>query len=228
MYIAPGEIVALVGENGSGKTTLAKLVAGLYDPQDGTVSWDGVDLSTLPDAARHGHVALVFQDFLRLHYGADENINVGDWRRDDPERMRWAALSTDASEFIEALPHGFSTRLGREFDEGAELSVGQWQRLALARTLYSSSPLVIFDEPTAALDPRAEVAFFQQFRSMVEGRTALVISHRMISARLADRVYVMEHGRVLEHGTDEELLARGGRYAEMVEAQRLDRSRRGE
>lgn len=220
--VAPGEIVALVGENGSGKTTLAKLVAGLYDPQVGTVSWGGIDLTTLNDLARHGHAALVFQDFLRLHYGADENITIGDWRRNDPERIRWAALSTDASEFIEALPQGFATRLGREFEEGAELSVGQWQRLALARTLYSSSPLVIFDEPTAALDPKAEVAFFHQFRSMVEGRTALVISHRMISARMADRVYVMEHGRVIEHGAHADLVRAGGRYAEMVAAQAAD------
>jgi ATP-binding cassette subfamily B protein len=223
--VAPGEIVALVGENGSGKTTLAKLIAGLYDPQEGSVSWGGLDLSTLPDSARHGHVALVFQDFLRLHYGADENIGVGDWRRDDAERIRWAALSTDATEFIEALPQGFATRLGREFEDGAELSVGQWQRLALARTLYSSSPLVVFDEPTAALDPRAEVAFFRQFRSMVEGRTAVVISHRMISARMADRIYVMEHGEVIEQGTHAELLAAGHRYAEMVRAQALDDDR---
>ena len=161
----------------------------------------------------------MFQDFLRLHYAASENIVIGDWRREDPDRMRWAALSTDASEFIEALAQGFDTRLGREFEEGAELSVGQWQRLVLARTLYSSSPLVIFDEPTAALDPRAEVAFFAQFRAMVEGRTALVISHRMISARMADRVYVMEHGEVIERGTHRQLMASRGRYAEMVAAQ---------
>jgi ATP-binding cassette subfamily B protein len=219
LKIEPGEIVALVGENGSGKTTLAKLVAGLYDPQEGAVSWGGVDLATLPESARHGHVALVFQDFLRLHYGADENINVGDWRREDPERIRWAALATEAAEFIEALPQGYRTRLGREFEEGAEISVGQWQRLALARTLYSGSPLVIFDEPSAALDPMAEVTFFRRFRSMIDGRTALVISHRMISARMADRVYVMEHGRVIEQGTHAELIGCAGRYSEMVAAQ---------
>ena len=123
--------------------------------------------------------------------------------------------------FRRRVTRRFATRLGREFEEGNELSVGQWQRLALARTLYSSAPLVVFDEPTAALDPRAEAAFFAQFRSMVEGRTAVVISHRMISARMADRVYVLEHGSVVEHGTHGELLASGGRYAEMVMAQGL-------
>jgi ATP-binding cassette subfamily B protein len=225
MEVAPGEIVALVGENGSGKTTLAKLLAGLYDPDAGAVRWDDLELATVPEAARRGHVALVFQDFLRLHYGADENITVGDWRREDPARMRWAALSTGATEFVEALPQGFGTRLGREFEEGAELSVGQWQRLALARTLYSSSPLVIFDEPTAALDPRAEVAFFAQFRAMVQGRTTILISHRMISARMADRVYVMERGQMIEHGTHRELLMLEGRYAEMVLAQATEPTR---
>jgi ATP-binding cassette subfamily B protein len=220
--IEPGEIVALVGENGSGKTTLAKLVAGLYDPSAGSVCWDGVDLAGVPPYARRGRVALVFQDFLRLHYSATENIAVGDWRRDDPGRVRWAAGEADVDGFVRALPQGYDTRLGREFEEGTELSVGQWQRLALARTLYSSCPLVVFDEPTAALDPRAEVAFFATFRSMVQGRTALVISHRMISARMADRVYVLEHGRVIEHGTHIDLVAAGGRYAEMVAAQELD------
>ena len=219
--VAPGEIVALVGENGSGKTTLAKLVAGLYDPDAGAVWWGDLELATLPDTSRRGHVALVFQDFLRLHYAAADNITIGEWARADPDRVEWAALAAGATDFVEELPGGFATRLGREFEEGNELSVGQWQRLALARTLYSTAPLVVFDEPTAALDPRAEAAFFAQFRSMVEGRTAVVISHRMISARMADRVYVLEHGSVVEHGTHGELLASGGRYAEMVMAQGL-------
>ena len=226
--LAPAEIVALVGDNGSGKTTLAKLLAGLYDPQEGAVWWGDRLLSTLPEVERRGHVALVFQDFLRLHYSVEENISIGDWQHPSPERLRWAALSADAQGFIDALPQGYATRLGREFEEGAELSVGQWQRLVLARTIYSAAPLVIFDEPTAALDPRAEVAFFEQFRSMVAGRTALVISHRMISARMADRVYVLDHGRVVEHGTHQDLLDAGGRYAEMVAAQAGDPSdRRG-
>jgi ABC-type multidrug transport system fused ATPase/permease subunit len=139
--------------------------------------------------------------------------------------VRWAALRADASDFIDALPQGFATRLGREFDEGSELSVGQWQRLALARTIYSTSPLVIFDEPTAALDPLAERAFFTQFRSMVEGRTTIVISHRMISARVADDVYVLERGRVIEHGRHPDLVRAGGRYAEMVLAQAAEDAR---
>jgi len=222
IHVAPGEIVALVGENGSGKTTLAKLVAGLYEPDAGSVSWGDLDLATVPDGARRGHVAIVYQDFLRLHYTATDNIGIGDWRRDDGERIRWAALRSDAAGFLDGLPRGFDTRLGREFEHSSELSVGQWQRLALARSLYSSVPLLVFDEPTAALDPRAEAAFFAQFRAMVEGRTALVISHRMISARSADRIYVLDGGQVIEHGTHRELLAAGGRYAEMVAAQASD------
>jgi ATP-binding cassette subfamily B protein len=220
--IEPGEVVALVGENGSGKTTLAKLVAGLYDPDDGAVWWSDLELVTVPEAARRGHVALVFQDFLRLHYSVADNITLGDVRADDPARLQWAALRADAVQFVDALPFGFATRLGREFEDGSELSVGQWQRLALARSLYGVAPLLVFDEPTAALDPRAEAAFFSQFRSMVEGRTALVISHRMISARTADRVYVLEHGRVIEHGTHRDLVRAGGRYGEMVAAQAGD------
>jgi ATP-binding cassette subfamily B protein len=223
----PGRVVALVGENGSGKTTLAKLLTGLYDPNEGAVWWGDLSVATLPEPERRGHVALVFQDFLRLHYGAAENISIGDWRREEPERVRWAALRADAADFIEALPQGFDTRLGREFDEGSELSVGQWQRLALARTVYSSAPLVIFDEPTAALDPLAERAFFTQFRSMVEGRTTIVISHRMISARVADDVYVLDHGRVIEHGRHVDLVRAGGRYTEMVFAQAAEDAREG-
>jgi ATP-binding cassette subfamily B protein len=225
LEVAPGRVVALVGENGSGKTTLAKLLTGLYDPDEGAVWWGDTRVATLSEAERRGHVALVFQDFLRLHYGADDNISIGEWRRSEPDRVRWAALRADAEEFIEALPQGFATRLGREFDEGSELSVGQWQRLALARTIYSTVPLVVFDEPTAALDPLAERAFFTQFRSMVEGRTTILISHRMISARMADDVYVLEHGRVIEHGRHFDLVRAGGRYAEMVLAQAAEDAR---
>jgi ATP-binding cassette subfamily B protein len=217
--VEPGEIVAFVGENGSGKTTLAKLLAGLYEPTSGCVTWGGIDVHSFPEPARRGHVALVFQDFLRLHYSIEENITLGDVRLHDAKRAMWAARRSGADVFLPNLERGITTRLGREFEDGVELSTGQWQRLALARTLYGSSPLVIFDEPTAALDPRNEARFFDQFRSMVEGRTAVVISHRMVSARIADSVYVIHHGRVAECGTHEQLMAKDGLYTAMVRAQ---------
>ncbi|MGH1561889.1 ABC transporter ATP-binding protein [Mumia sp. DW29H23] len=218
--IAPGEVVALVGENGSGKTTLAKLVAALYEPADGTVWWDDVDARTLrPDRLRR-QIAVIFQDFVKYAFSAEDNIALG--RADDPvdpEAVREAARTSGAEQFLAALPEGFQTPLNRIFAGGHDLSGGQWQRVALARAFYRDAALIVLDEPTSALDPRAEHELFVSLRAVLAGRSALFISHRFSTVRQADRIYVLEDGRVIEHGSHDELMALGGHYAELFRLQ---------
>jgi ATP-binding cassette subfamily B protein len=208
-----GEIVALVGENGSGKTTVAKLAAGLYEPASGRVVWDG----GAPDRAS---VAWVFQDFARFHFRAHTAVALG--RPEAPgdrEAVERAAALAGAHELLASLPEGYETPLGAAFAGGADLSPGQWQRLALARAVFRDAPVVILDEPTAALDPRAEHELLGRLRSLFAGRAVLLISHRLSCARVADRICVMEGGAVVEEGTHAELLAQGGRYAELFAVQ---------
>ncbi len=177
--VAAGEVVALVGENGSGKTTLAKLLAGLYHPDSGTITWDGVDVSTVDPNELRRSIAVIFQDFERFHLTAGENIGIGRVSAvDDTASIRAAAAQAGADRFIEALKKGYATMLGPEFTGGTDLSVGQWQRMALARAFFRSAPFVILDEPTAALDPRAEQELFDRIRSLLAERTVLIISHR--------------------------------------------------
>jgi ATP-binding cassette subfamily B protein len=218
--IRAGEVVALVGENGSGKTTLAKLLAGLYRPTEGRVCWDGVDLGTLDPAGVRRQVAVVFQDFERYALTAYENVAFGDVTRlGDAPGVRTAAERADADAVVARLPQGWQTPLGRVFDEGADLSVGQWQRIALARAFFRDAPLVILDEPSAALDARAEHALFTRIRELYAGRTVVLISHRFSTVRTADRILVLHRGRVLESGTHDELMRLGGRYAELFTLQ---------
>jgi ATP-binding cassette, subfamily B, bacterial len=220
LEIRAGEVVALVGENGSGKTTLAKLLCHLYTPTGGRILWDGVDTAGCdPLAVRRG-MAVIFQDFVQYHSSARDNIALGGYEwADDVDRIVAAAREAGADTFLAALPEAYETLLGREFDGGHELSVGQWQRVALSRAFFRGAPFVILDEPTAALDPRAEHDLFARIRSMARGRTVLLISHRFSSVRSADRIFVLDHGKLVEHGTHPELVAQGGQYAELFSLQ---------
>jgi ATP-binding cassette, subfamily B, bacterial len=220
MEIGAGEIIALVGENGSGKTTLAKLLCRLYLPHAGRVLWDEADTATAdPDELRRS-VAVIFQDFLHYSLPAAENVGMGRHQRiGDIAAIRGAAVHAGADEFLAKLPDGYETVLGPEFEGGKELSVGQWQRVALARVFFRDAPFIILDEPTAALDARAEHELFESIRTLCRGRSVLLISHRFSSVRSADRIYVLDGGRVVESGSHGELMDLGGRYAELFTLQ---------
>ncbi|WP_026402822.1 ABC transporter ATP-binding protein [Actinomadura rifamycini] len=225
-----GEIVALVGENGSGKTTLAKILAGLYTPQEGAVHWDDVRAADLHPEVLRRAIAVVAQDHTHWPMTAAENVTMGDDLAAPGvrEAVGRATAASGAADVVAALPHGLDTLLDKRFADGHELSGGQWQRLAAARGFYRDAPLLICDEPTAALDARAEHHLFEQMRehAVRHDRTVLLITHRLASVRHADRIYVLTGGRVTEQGTHRELMAEGGLYAELyglqASAYRLD------
>ncbi|MCB0910701.1 MAG: ABC transporter ATP-binding protein [Propionibacteriaceae bacterium] len=220
VQLGRGEIVALVGENGSGKTTLAKLMAGLYQPRAGRILWDGQDTANFRPSTLRERCTVVFQDFVRYALSGTENIALGRAADEpDPERVRAAARAAGAERMLAGLPQGFDTILSRLFTGGVDLSGGQWQRVALARSFYRDAPLVILDEPSAALDPRAENELFTTLRDALHGRAALFISHRFSTVRGADRIYVLHNGQVVEHGTHTELMRIGGRYSELYRLQ---------
>jgi ATP-binding cassette subfamily B protein len=215
-----GEVVALVGENGSGKTTLAKVLSGLYVPQQGHIYWDDTDVLTTDQRMLRERIAVVFQDYAHWAFSAADNIGLGRHeRRHDLRAVRDAAVRAGADEHLSALPAGYDTVLSRRYPGGRDLSGGQWQRVALARALFRDAPLLILDEPTAALDPLAEARFFASLRKLMEGRTVLFISHRFSSVRLADRICVVDAGRIVEQGTHDDLMAHDGRYANMFRSQ---------
>ncbi|MDQ6744655.1 MAG: ABC transporter ATP-binding protein/permease [Actinomycetota bacterium] len=220
MRVDPGEVVALVGRNGSGKTTLAKLAAGLYLPQSGSVRWDGVDTADCDRAQLVARAAIVFQDFMRYALPAYDNIAMGRSERfDDGLAVRAAARRAGSERDIARLPHGYDTLLGPQFDGGVDLSLGQWQRIALARLFFRDAPFVILDEPTAALDAQAEEELFAGIRELLAGRSVVLISHRFSTVRQADRIYVLQDGSITELGTHDELLAGDGPYAKLFNLQ---------
>jgi ATP-binding cassette subfamily B protein len=220
MHIDAGEVVALVGENGSGKTTLAKVLSGLYRPDRGEVRWDGTDITTLDPDWLHDRVTVVFQDFARFMLTAKENIGLGRVERiEDIDAIVEAAVRSGADRFIREWEAAYDTVLGPVFIGGKDISIGQWQRIALARAFFRDAPLVILDEPTAALDARAEHDLFQRMRELFRDRSVLLISHRFSSVRSADRIYVLHEGEIVEDGTHDELMRLGGRYAELFALQ---------
>ncbi|MBM0232909.1 ABC transporter ATP-binding protein [Micromonospora sp. STR1_7] len=221
LTIRRGEVVALVGENGSGKTTLAKLIAGLYQPTGGVIRWDGVDAAELDPRALGAQVAVMTQEWWKFPFTAGQNIRVGRHDR-PPDRpgpsVQEAAGAAAAHDMIVGLPHGYDTLLDREFKDGHELSGGQWQRLVAARGLYRDAALLICDEPSAALDARAEHALFQHLRRHPD-RAVVLITHRLANVRHADRIFVLDQGRLIQQGSHDELMAAGGLYRELFELQ---------
>ena len=215
-----GEVLALVGENGAGKTTLVKLLARLYDPDEGRILLDGHDLKEYDLAELRANIGVIFQDFVRYHMTAAENIAVGriEARHDRP-RIEHAARQSLADEVIARLPMGYDQVIGKRFRKGVDLSGGEWQKVAIARAYMRDAELLILDEPTASLDARSEFEVFTRFKELSEGKTAVLISHRFSSVRMADRILVLADGTVEASGTHEELLAQHGRYAELFELQ---------
>ena len=216
----PRERVALIGENGQGKTTIVKLLTRLYDPVEGQVLLDGIDLREYDLESLYREIGVIFQDFMRYEMTARENIAVG--RIEDLNNLdllREAAQKSMADEVIERVPGHYEQMLGRRFEEGVDLSGGEWQKVALARAYLRQAQVLILDEPTAALDARSEFEVFRRFAELTEGKMALFISHRFSTVRMADRIVVLEDGRIAEDGSHDTLIRMGGRYADMFEMQ---------
>jgi ATP-binding cassette subfamily B protein len=216
----PNERLALIGENGQGKTTIVKLITRLYDPTEGEILLDGVDLRDYDLEDLHREIGVIFQDFMRYEMTAGENIAIGRIDQiNNLELLKGAARKSMADETIARLPGGFDQMLGRRFEQGVDLSGGEWQKVALARAYLRDAQLLILDEPTAALDARSEFEVFHRFTELTEGKMALFISHRFSTVRSADRILVLENGKIAEEGTHDQLASMGGRYAQMFEMQ---------
>jgi len=213
--INPGEVVALVGENGSGKTTLAKLICRLYDPDEGAISLDGIDLRRFEPTELRRDISIIFQDYVKYHLTVRENIWFGNTvLPSEHKNVEKAAFHAGADELITRLPKGYETTLGKWFEDGEELSIGEWQKIALARAFMRDAQLIVLDEPTSSLDAKSEYQVFKKFRHLLNGRSAVLISHRFSTVKMADRIFVFDAGRIKEKGTHDQLMALGGTYAE--------------
>ena len=221
LTIRPGETAVLVGLNGAGKTTFIKLLTRLYDPTEGVILLDGKDIREYDVKELYAMFGIIFQDFGKYAFDVSENIHFGDISRDaDEEAIKQAAAAANASEFIARLPHGYETPLMRVFEpSGVELSIGQWQKLAIARAFYSTSDILILDEPTASLDPIAEQEIFNQFDELRRDKTTIFVSHRLSSATIASKIIVLEYGELVEEGTHKELMEKKGKYYELFSTQ---------
>ena len=221
LHIRPGESLALVGENGSGKTTLIKLLTRLYVPHEGRILLDGMDLNEWDEERLRQRIGVIFQDFSRYQFLLGENIGVGDVRYfEDDERWRIAAGKGMADAIVESLPQGYATQLGKWFKEGQELSGGQWQKIALSRAfMRADADILVLDEPTAAMDAAAEATIFEHFQKLTQNRIAILISHRFSTVRMANQIIVIDDGRVIEHGSHEQLMALNGHYARLFSLQ---------
>lgn len=220
LHINPGQIIALVGENGSGKTTLIKLLCRLYDPTDGRITLDGIDLRNLRKSDLRKEISVVFQDYTHYNLTARENIWFGSVDAPiDTENILRAAECSGADRVITRLDNGYDTILGKWFEDGTELSIGEWQKIALARSFLRDSQLIVLDEPTSSLDPKAEDEVFKKFRQLAAGRTAIIISHRLSTVRTADCIYFLKGGRIVESGNHDALMALDGEYAQLFKIQ---------
>jgi ATP-binding cassette subfamily B protein len=220
LQIRPGEIVAFVGENGAGKTTLIKLLSRLYDPTSGRITMDGIDLKEFRTADLRREISVIFQDYVKYQFTARENIEIGNGDRPaEEERTVAAAQHSGADSVIANLSKGYDTILGKWFEGGEELSIGQWQKIALARAFLRESQIIVLDEPTSAMDARAEYELFSRFRELARGRATVLISHRFSTVRMADCIYVLEHGKIIEQGPHDYLMSLNGTYARLFEMQ---------
>ena len=220
LIIRSGEKIALVGENGAGKTTLIKLLLRFYDVTEGELLINGVNIKDISLKEWHKTIGALFQDFIKYQFSFKENVLFGDLAKpEDPEQINKAIQSSGANGYLPTLPKGMNQQVGKMFEEGVDLSGGQWQKLALARAFYRDAPLLILDEPTSAIDAKAEFEIFERVQNLQKDKTVIIISHRFSTVRNADRILVLDEGQIIEEGTHNQLMKKKGLYAELFEIQ---------